>query len=78
MAQTRFKVGDVVRWSGIAARCFCDETAVVIDVRPNKAGIEIMDEYAVRSDSGRCGTYYAAELERASSTEQLQRKAAVR
>jgi hypothetical protein len=78
MSQTRFNVGDVVRWTGIAARSFCDETAVVTDVRPNKAGIELMDEYAVRTDRGRSGIYYAAELENASSTDQRRQKAATR
>jgi hypothetical protein len=63
MAQARFKVGDVVRWTGIAARLFCDETAIVVGVSPAKNGIGLMDEYAVRTSSGRFGTYYAGELE---------------
>lgn len=63
MAQARFKVGDLVRWTGIAARSFCDETAVVVGVSPDKNGIEFLDEYVVRTSGGRSGTYYAGELE---------------
>lgn len=65
MAQTRFKVGDSVRWTGIAARLFCDEIAVVVGVQPDKYGIELMDQYAVRCSNGFAGIYYSAELDRA-------------
>ncbi len=60
--RTRFRVGDAVRWIGIAASCFCGETAVVLEVRPNARGIELMDEYVVLSSNGYIGTYYAGEL----------------
>lgn len=63
MSRTRFRMGDAVRWTGIAASCFCGETAVVLEVRPNKRGIELMDEYVVLSGNGYIGTYYAGELD---------------
>ena len=63
MAQTRFKVGNSVRWTGIAGRLFGDTIAVVVEVIPNKDGVELMDQYAVRGANGESGIYYSAELE---------------
>ena len=64
MSGTNFKIGDVVRWSGLAARALCDETATVVGVYPAKEGIAAMAQYAVVMDDGRAGTYFAAELEK--------------
>jgi hypothetical protein len=72
MASAFFKVGDVVRWNGIAAKFFCEETAIVVAVFPNKHGIQWMDEYAVVSSSGHVGTYFAGELERVLSSDRVE------
>ena len=56
------KVGDVVCWTGIAARFFCGETGLVLEVRPNKDGVQLLDECVVLSSGGYVGIYYMAEL----------------
>jgi hypothetical protein len=67
MFQARFRIGDVVHWTGIAAKVFCEETAVVLAVYPNGDGIELLDEYVVCSSSGRTGIYYSGELQKVST-----------
>jgi len=63
MSQTRFKLGDVVRWTALAARVLCDETATVVDVHADIDGVESMDQYTVITNSGQTGIFFAAELE---------------
>ena len=70
MSQTRFEVGDVIRWTALAAMVLCDETATVVEVFPHAGGVEALDQYTVITNDGRKGTYFAGELEKVPS-EQL-------
>jgi hypothetical protein len=56
------KVGDVVCWKGIAAHFFCGQTGLVLELRPNKEGVPLLDECVVLSTAGHVGIYYLAEL----------------
>jgi hypothetical protein len=62
------KVGDVVCWTGIAAHFFCGQTGLVLQLRPDKNGIRLLDECVVLSSAGHIGIYYLAELALLTST----------
>ena len=52
-------------WSigkGIAPHFFCGQTGLVLEVRPNKDGVPLLDECVVLSAAGHVGIYYLAEL----------------
>jgi hypothetical protein len=56
------KVGDVVCWTGVAAHFFFGQTGLVLELRPNKDGVRLLDECVVLSSAGHIGIYYLTEL----------------